>query len=79
MAIQPDGPIKKGECSDCLNRFKSDIYRYKGKILCGDCRYAARHGHEPEHTGRDSTLGNTSGNAAVVANIQYHGEYGPKD
>lgn len=42
-----DGPVAQGECCDCGMKFKEDVYRYKGRILCGECRYVARHKQMP--------------------------------
>lgn len=45
----PDGPVRHGRCSHCGNEFDSDIYRFRGAILCGDCRYYVRHGRWPNY------------------------------
>lgn len=41
MALFAEGPIPKGECQKCHRYCTCDIYRYQGRILCGDCRYEA--------------------------------------
>ncbi len=47
--VTPDGPVGHGRCSHCGNEFESDIYRFRGDILCGDCRYYVRHGRWPNY------------------------------
>ena len=42
-----DGPAPPGECQACLAKCVDDIYFHKGKVLCGGCRYVARHGVQP--------------------------------
>jgi len=42
-----DGPVSEGECVDCGLRFITDVYRWHGQILCGDCRYMRRHKAPP--------------------------------
>lgn len=53
MALFAEGPIPKGKCQECNRYCVCDIYRYRGRVLCGDCRYEARSGkrprHEPDH------------------------------
>lgn len=47
--VAPDGPVRHGRCSHCGHEFDSDVYRYRGAILCGDCRYYIRHGRWPNY------------------------------
>lgn len=47
-----DGPLPAGmkpECRHCGVRKDSDIYIYKGRVLCGDCRYKVRTGKWPSY------------------------------
>lgn len=49
----PEGPTS-GQCENCTNRGSRDMFCWDQRILCGDCRYEARHGHRPEHGQRPS-------------------------
>lgn len=42
----PEGPTS-GQCENCTNRGAWDMFCWDQRILCGDCRYEAQHGHRP--------------------------------
>ncbi len=69
----PDGPVSGGRCTKCGERFIWDIYRYRGVILCGDCRYFVRHGRWPNHDKYPG--GNATSAADIIAahEAAYHG------
>lgn len=71
----PDGPVISGRCTACGSLKDHDIYRYLGIVLCGDCRYVARHGREPHH---DARPGGGLGASHTIddAKILYDGEWG---
>lgn len=72
--VSPDGPVRRGRCSHCGGDFDSDIYRFRGVILCGECRYYVRHGRWPSHD--RSPGGNfTSADEIIAAHEDaYHGK-----
>lgn len=44
------------ECSACLQEFADDIYWFRGRLFCGDCRYFARHGKCPPREATTDTF-----------------------
>lgn len=53
-----DRPIRGGRCSRCYEFFSTDIYIFRGQVLCGECRYVVRHNKlppRPETWGADSS------------------------
>lgn len=60
VATDTDGPLPQGmvpECHDCHRVCDCDIYRYRGRTLCGECRYRARHGKSPPRTAKTAVSG----------------------
>jgi len=68
---QPDGPIKEGLCHDCGLYFGDDIYVYQDLILCGECRYWARHNKRPPREPTTPELADVIG-----GDHKYHGGFG---
>ena len=67
-----DGPVPGGQCEACNENFSTDVYRHSGRILCGDCRYVARHNQQPP---KESY---SIGDFSVFSEIQYRGFGSPE-
>ena len=66
----PDGPVPFGQCTQCGESFTDDIYRFRGAILCGDCRYFVRHGRWPNYA---KSFGGNTRSSVTEEEAAYHG------
>ena len=71
--MSPDGPVGEGTCTNCGEYHMGDIYRYRGVILCGDCRYYVRHGRWPNHDRNPGGNGTTAEAIITAHEAAYHG------
>lgn len=49
--LHSDGPCEGGgTCINCQEWHGFDIYFWRGRLLCGDCRFYIRHGQWPVYS-----------------------------
>lgn len=70
MESKSNGPLRDDYCVDCGLYFHTDIFRWRGIILCGECRYIRRTGRLPPRGNTCFDLSEKNGDQ------QFHGGFG---
>ena len=73
MISLPDGPAPRSRCGMCGEFRLTDIYRYRGRILCGDCRFFVRHGRWPNYDVCPGGNTRAAGDIIEIQDARYHG------